>query len=362
MTDIIYADEESGDILINEDDDVAAGEDTDCECCGDCNCETGGPTAAFSYEQISAEEDGCCFIFADESTTGDCGPIVAWEWNFNDGSAIKTISTPTHCFEGFGPYLVTLKVTDAAGCESTTQTEFSCPCNCEEKAPEANFSYQQTDNDPCCFDFFDESTSHPDCGPIVSWFWNFGPGAGTSTLQNPSKCYFTGRGPWNVTLTVTDDKGCTDTVVSEVECIDSDICDCNFNIPDSVTLVTSGLSGGGASQCDKYSDTWVVPRVPGSASYELAVVKSGVLMRIRVWYTTTGFVYANVSNDPTTKQFGVCSDGVCGASFQWACTAIMADSGGDCTNFGPLPGTLIGLDAADCFLNGSPAAATLSAP
>lgn len=73
--------------------------------------------------------------------------------------------------------------------------------------PAPNFRWTQA---PACVytvQFTDISTSAG--GTIVSWSWSFGDG-GTSTQQNPTHTYVN-RGPWTVTLTVTDSNGASNT-------------------------------------------------------------------------------------------------------------------------------------------------------
>lgn len=95
------------------------------------------------------------------------------------------------------------------------------PCDCETDGPVADFSYEQTDDDPCLFDFTDDSTPGA-CGAIVGWQW-FANGIPFSTDQNPTGIDLedvTGSpGPWDITLTVTDENDCTDTaLLEELEC------------------------------------------------------------------------------------------------------------------------------------------------
>lgn len=59
--------------------------------------------------------------------------------------------------------------------------------------------------------FTDVSTS---TGSVTGWNWSFGDG-GTSTTENPSHIYNTG-GPYNVTLVVTSNNGCVDTLTQPV--------------------------------------------------------------------------------------------------------------------------------------------------
>lgn len=131
------------------------------------------------------------------------------------------------------------------------------PC-CKEEGgkPTANFTYKQTSDYPCCFDF--TSTSTPGhCGSITTYLWDFGNGV-TSSSENPQYCYdenYPAGGPWNVTLTVTDEKQCTDSITKEVAC--EDICDCETSGPNAdfsyrqtshnpccITFTDESLAGG----------------------------------------------------------------------------------------------------------------------
>lgn len=108
--------------------------------------------------------------------------------------------------------------------------------------PTADFSYSQSDNDPCCFTFTNSSTIGS-CGSIVSYLWDFGDGE-TSTSTNPTHCYDAeDAGPWNVTLTVTDTSGCEDSAVMEVLCSPNpcECCDEEF-LPLTALVTISGTT------------------------------------------------------------------------------------------------------------------------
>lgn len=87
----------------------------------------------------------------------------------------------------------------------------------ENRPPKADFSSQ-------CADLtcqFTDRSSDPDGNPtIVSWSWNFGdPLSGannTSPAQNPAHT-FSGSGKYAVTLTVTDNRGATNTASAQVD-------------------------------------------------------------------------------------------------------------------------------------------------
>ncbi|MEW6227224.1 MAG: PKD domain-containing protein, partial [Bacillota bacterium] len=72
------------------------------------------PVAAFS-----AEETGPVTVqFTDESTDVD-GTIVAWSWNFGDGSPVSNAWNPVHVYAAGGTYNVTLTITDNDGTGAT---------------------------------------------------------------------------------------------------------------------------------------------------------------------------------------------------------------------------------------------------
>ncbi len=60
---------------------------------------------------------------------------------------------------------------------------------------------------------FTDTSTDPD-GTIISWLWTFGDGT-TSTTQHPTHTY-SDKGPFTVSLTVTDEQGATDTVSQSV--------------------------------------------------------------------------------------------------------------------------------------------------
>jgi len=164
-----------------------------------------GPTADFSSNVTS-----CCepltVQFTDNSTAGS-NNITSWYWDFGDGTN-STAQNPSHIYNTSGTYNVTLTVTDKHGCsDNITKTEYITV----NKGPTADFSSNVTD---CCgpltVQFSDNSTAGSN--NITSWYWDFGDGT-NSTAQNPSHIY--DAGTYNVTLTVTDSHGCSDTKTEE---------------------------------------------------------------------------------------------------------------------------------------------------
>jgi PKD repeat protein len=159
------------------------------------------PVASFTYTPFKPTiKDDVKFV--DTSLDSD-GSIVSWFWDFGDGIT-STDRNPTHKYSSKGNFTVTLTVTDNDGAQGTI-TKVVTIYNI---APTASFKYSPSE--PTVGEdvqFVDESTD-PE-GKLTSWLWNFGDGY-TSTIKNPTHKYQK-EGTYNVTLTVTDDEGLTDT-------------------------------------------------------------------------------------------------------------------------------------------------------
>lgn len=144
-------------------------------------------TASASPVVCSNASVGICSAFATGGT-----PPYTYLWNNGAGTdSIQGIST--------GTYSVT--ITDDNGCAETAQcTVIINP------VPSALFNADNI----CSYDsaqFTDATTINSGSFTRV---WNFGDG-NTSLLQNPTNLYNT-SGSYNVTLTVTSDSGCVDSV------------------------------------------------------------------------------------------------------------------------------------------------------
>jgi PKD repeat protein len=132
------------------------------------------------------------------------GAIVAWNWNFGDGSSASG-TLVNHTYNAPGNYTAKLTVTDNDGLTASA----SLAITVLNQAPVAAASADKTSGTaPLVVAFSGSGSSDPD-GSITSYGWSFGDG-GTATTANPSHTYST-AGNFTATLTVADNKGATDT-------------------------------------------------------------------------------------------------------------------------------------------------------
>jgi PKD repeat protein len=147
---------------------------------------TAGTPPAAKFE---ATVNGNQVNFVDQST----GNPTAWAWTFGDGST-ATSQNPIHTYGGAGSYTVTLKVTNAAGSNSTSQVVVIAAGT----PPKADFSVTVNGFSA---NFLDRSTGSP-----TGWSWDFGDGSSPDTRQNPVHTYATG-GTYTVVLTAANAAG-----------------------------------------------------------------------------------------------------------------------------------------------------------
>ncbi len=146
-----------------------------------------------------------------DSSVPNSGTIIAWNWNFGDPASgtnnTSTLQNPTHIFTGTGNYNVTLSVINSGTCLHDTIIQVLV-----NPKPLALFEYSGSCvNTPTQF----TDLSVAPGSQIISWFWDFGDGVGTSTIQNPTYIY-TISGNYNVKLKVTNLNNCADSIILPV--------------------------------------------------------------------------------------------------------------------------------------------------
>ena len=152
------------------------------------------PIASFTSDVTSGKAP-LNIAFKDTST----GMPTAWKWNFGDGTS-STLQNPTHKYSKTGKYTVTLTVTNSAGSNTATKSNY-ITVTATSQAPVAEFSASPTSGKaPLNVVFTDKSTGTP-----TAWKWNFGDGT-TSTARNPTHKY-SKTGKYTVTMTATNEAG-----------------------------------------------------------------------------------------------------------------------------------------------------------
>jgi PKD repeat protein len=161
----------------------------------------GGNTAPVA--RFAATAAGLTVSVDGRGSTDADGRVVAYAWDFGDGTRATGAQPPAHTYARGGDYRITLTVTDDKGATGTnTKTTTVVDPN---QAPVARFSVAANG---LAVSVNGLGSSDAD-GRVVKYAWNFGDG---STGEGPTASHTYARGgDYRITLTVTDDKGATGT-------------------------------------------------------------------------------------------------------------------------------------------------------
>jgi gliding motility-associated-like protein len=166
---------------------------------------TTDPIPNFSVPQLSCP--GADLHFNNQTIPGNYGSF----WDFGDGNTTN-VTSPNHSYALPGIYTVKLFVLDNNGCADSIIKVNHITVS----EPLAAFTMSDTASSCLPFEvnFTNTSTFY------VSSFWNFGPGEGSSTLNNPTH-YFSSAGTFPVSLIITSEGGCKDTITHNVLVFDT---------------------------------------------------------------------------------------------------------------------------------------------
>ena len=153
------------------------------------------------------------------------GDISTYFWDFGDGTTLADgIAEPSHVYTADGAYDVELTVIDNDGATDTTTAtitvdEADTPGN---DSPTAEFTVSPDRGDaPLLVDFDAGSSSDPD-GTVEMYYWEFGDGQVLADgIEEPSHVY-TNPGTYDVTLTVIDDDGASNSASQEIVVLSTD--------------------------------------------------------------------------------------------------------------------------------------------
>jgi len=164
------------------------------------------PIASFT-ESTETAYTGETISFNASASYDPDGFIVSYFWDFGDGTNATGV-TVSHSYADNGTYVVTLRVVDDDGAESTTSSTKTIL----NTAPVAAFTESAETVYTNEIITFNASSSYDSDGSIVSYFWDFGDG--TNATGVVVEHAYSDNGNYTVTLTVTDDDGATATSTS----------------------------------------------------------------------------------------------------------------------------------------------------
>ena len=160
--------------------------------------------AKFSVNTLAQCVTGNSFVITNQ-TTGGNGTIV-YSWDFNDGSGSNLATPPAHVYSAAADHDISLKVTDANGCQSGYVVQITVGSE-----PTASFKVEYNTGNGTATTFISTSTI---ASGNMTYFWDLGDGT-TSTLVNPTVNY--PQGDYKVKLVVTGDGGCKDSIASLIK-------------------------------------------------------------------------------------------------------------------------------------------------
>ena len=129
---------------------------------------------------------------------------TSWLWAFGDGST-STLQNPSHQYISFGNYTVTLTIGAGTGCSNT----FSKPNYIQVQKTQVSITNLPAGG---CVPFsFSPIASIQTVDNIVAYNWDMGEAGGTYTIPSPTHTYNT-PGNYTITLTVTTQSGCIETI------------------------------------------------------------------------------------------------------------------------------------------------------
>jgi len=128
---------------------------------------------------------------------------VSWLWNFGDGNT-STQQNPSHTYNSFGNYTVSLTISTADGCGNTLSKDTYIqvqPVSIALNVPAGG-----------CVPFvYTPRATIQTVDSVISYQWDLGEPGAVFNVQNPPPYTYTTPGSYTISLTVTTASGCTQT-------------------------------------------------------------------------------------------------------------------------------------------------------
>ena len=157
---------------------------------------------------------GIAIIFDGSGSNDPDGTIADYAWDFGDGNTGTGVS-PTHIYATDDVFTVTLTVTDDVGAPSApVDTTATVALGNQPPVADPNGPYTGTEGVPVSFD--GTGSLDPD-GIIVAYDWDFGDGTVVLDAGPTPTHSYAAPGLYNVTLTVTDDAGASDSAATTAD-------------------------------------------------------------------------------------------------------------------------------------------------
>ncbi|UVE49661.1 PKD domain-containing protein [Haloferax larsenii] len=252
----------------------------------------GLPTADAGSDLTGAEAGHTTVVLNASGSSDPDGDNLTYEWDFGDGNTASGLEV-NHIYDTEGTYNVTLTVTDEHGATATDTMNVTV----ENGLPSAVISPDNTIDvyagDSVSFNA--SGSSDPD-GDSLTYSWDFdADGVEDATGVSPSYTFDT-AGTYNVTLTVTDADGATDTATTTV------------SVSDPQTTTDDGTS----DDSDNTTTTTDSTTTEEPATYDVTfeVANNGTAVEnASVVVTQNGTEVANLTTDANGSAVASLEDG-----------------------------------------------------
>lgn len=163
--------------------------------------QSGPVTAAIAASSTTAAAAPLDVVFTGADSSSTAGTIVAYAWDFGDGSSGSGVS-PAHTFTAPGRFTVTLTVTDSAGNTASAAIDIRIA---GDDTVTAVIQADTTNGTAPLTVMFDGTASSATDDTVTDYDWDFGDGE-TSISSAPTHLYGA-EGTYEVNLTVTTSGG-----------------------------------------------------------------------------------------------------------------------------------------------------------